>query len=91
AEFFEFDLYSEFELAQGRAEHRAVNTIDACVDWSGSDNVITVDAYHEDCESNAMTAEFSHFLFFDDTHPTGWVHRSLSVAMTRELEVSQSP
>ncbi len=80
----EFNVFGYFETVRFLATLFGRNAVDACFNTDKYQEFASRD-FHPDCKP-AMPGEparYNKFVFFDDIHPTGWVHAAIGRAMAR--------
>jgi len=74
----EFNLFRFFEGVRFVFRLFGLNTVDACFD-SGRYLATGVRSFHPDCGVD----KFDDFIFFDDLHPTGQIHRVVGKVLSK--------
>ncbi len=80
----EFNIFGYFETVRFLAKLFGLNAVDACFNTDKYQE-FAIREFHPDCAPAApgATPGFDQFVFFDDIHPTGWVHAAIGKAMAR--------
>lgn len=92
AEIGVFDLYTVFQLIIEIAPFYGINVTDACFDsHTYFDSTTAERVFHERCAPEPeMRPKFDRFMFWDQLHPTGWVHALIGDVLT-DAALSMAP
>lgn len=82
-----FDIFGHFKFVRILATLFGRNAVDACFnnDKYHDPEGMAEREFHPDCApaTPGEPARYNKFVFFDDIHPTGWVHAAIGKALAR--------
>ena len=83
-----FNLFAYFETIRFLAKIFGLNAVDACFNtdkYQDFSMLMAEREFHPECAPAGPDDDpgFEKFVFFDDIHPTGWVHAAIGKALAR--------